>query len=112
MDVVIMPSEPDGVPFRWRCGAYDVGVGEADARRLIEHLAAHYGVPLPATPSPSLPPALVVRIAVSGDMGKGGRGIAEAIRLLGLALGRLSDGEVKGEIADAQGLRGVRWRSE
>lgn len=114
VDVVIMSAERDGVPFRWRSGAFDVDIGETDARRLLAFLTGHYGAShlVPPTAPPLTAPALVVRIAISGELGKGGRGIAEAIRLLGLALGRLSDGDLRGEIADAQGLRGVRWRSE
>ena len=110
VDLTIMPVEREGLPFRWRSGAYDVDIGEADAQQMLAFLAAHYGGPR-SDLSPPAAPALVVRIAVTGDLCRGGRGIAEAIRLLGLALGRLADGDMRGEITDAHGLRGVRWRS-
>lgn len=111
VDLVIMPPVSGNTPFRWRSGAYDVDIAYSDAKRLLEFLDANYNPQPRAQPTQSRAPRLVVRIEVCGELGRGGRGIAEVTKLLGLALGRLADGELDGEVTDAHGLRGVRWRS-
>ena len=108
IDIVLMPADRGGTPFRWRSGAYDVDVAEADARKLLGFLAGHYVREQGAFDTTGKP-ALVIQLSVAGELIQNGQGIQEALRLVGIAITRLQEGVLSGRLSDKAGVRHVSW---
>lgn len=102
-----------GRALLWSGGVYEAELDDAEALRLLRLLLAHYALPPEggggATASDQIA-RLTLEVLLEGDAAEGGRRVAEAVRLVGLALGRIEDGETQGFAADDAGARRVAWR--
>lgn len=116
-EVTVLPEgrRRAGRALLWSGGVYEAELCDAEAVRLLRLLAAHYA----AAPSADGGGAMArgggvarftLEVLLEGDAAEGGRRVAEAVRLVGLALGRVEDGEAEGFLADEAGQRRVSWR--
>ena len=106
--VVPDPAAAGGRVLRLRTGVVDVDLDDREVVRLLALLAGHYALPADGVPD-GRAARMTLDVLLEGPPAEGGRRIAEAGRLVGLALGRMADGEAKGLVADERGERRVAW---
>lgn len=96
-----------GRVLKWSGGVYQVGIPDPEAVKLLRMLSDHYVTASTVPPVEGRRAKLVVEVLLEGEAAEGGRRIAEACRLLGLALGRIEQGEAQGLVADQTDERRV-----
>ena len=89
-------------------GLWRLEIPPEQALRLLSFGEAHFGMPAPFEPRP-VNERLVIRVELVSPAHAPGRRIAEACRLLGIALARLEAGDTCGQTADPEGTRRVQW---
>ncbi|MBP0496539.1 hypothetical protein [Roseomonas indoligenes] len=99
-----------GRVLKWSGGVYQVELPDPEVVKLLRMLSDHYVTASTALPVEGRRAKLVVEVLLEGEAAEGGRRIAEACRLLGLALGRIEQGEAQGLVADQADERRVAWR--
>ncbi|WP_308219931.1 hypothetical protein [Roseomonas populi] len=78
-----------GRVLKWSGGVYQVELPDPEVVNLLRMLSDHYTTASTAPPVEGRRAKLVVEVLLEGEAAEGGRRIAEACRLLGLALGRI-----------------------
>ena len=88
---------------------YEAELSDRAAQEVLQLLSDVYGMPGDPWPMAGAATRLTVDLLLEGPPADDGHRIAEATRLLGVALQRLEGGEARGTVTDRTGQRRMSW---